>query len=138
MAPQLQALIFDVDGTLADTELHGHRIAFNRAFAQAGLGWEWSPELYGKLLKVTGGKERIRRYLDEYMPEFTAPGERDAFIAGLHRAKHALYAEMVAAGDVPQRPGVLRLLREARAAGLRLAVAAAAAVEGVEGVLAGW
>ena len=136
MAPQLQALIFDVDGTLADTELHGHRIAFNRAFAQAGLGWEWSPELYGKLLKVTGGKERIRSYLDEYLPEFTAPGERDAFIADLHRAKNALYAEMVAAGDVPLRPGVLRLLREARDAGLRLAIATTTSMENVEALLA--
>lgn len=136
MAPQLQALIFDVDGTLADTELHGHRIAFNRAFAQAGLEWEWSAELYGKLLKVTGGKERIRRYLDEYLPEFSAPGERDAFIGGLHRAKNALYAEMVAAGGVPLRPGVLRLLREARDAGLRLAIATTTSMENVEALLA--
>lgn len=132
----LEALIFDVDGTLADTEQHGHRVAFNRAFAQAGLDWDWSVELYGKLLKVTGGKERIRRYLDEYLPEFTAPGDRDEFIGGLHRAKNKLYAEMVAAGDVPLRPGVKRLLREARDAGLRLAIATTTSMENVEALLA--
>src|SRR3569832_1112480 len=110
MSMQLQALIFDVDGTLADTELHGHRVAFYCSFARAGLDWEWSVELYGKLLKVTGGKERIRRYLDEYLPVFVVPGDRDAFITGLHRAKNALYAEMVAAGDVPLRFGVFCLL----------------------------
>src|SRR3569832_2312129 len=136
MSMQLQALIFDVDGTLADTELHGHRVAFNRAFARAGLDWEWSAELYGKLLKVTGGKERIRRYLDEYLPAFEVSGDRDAFIAGLHRAKNALYAEMVAAGDVPLRPGVKRLLRAARVAGVRLAIATTTAMEIVEALLA--
>lgn len=136
MSMQLQALIFDVDGTLADTELHGHRVAFNRAFARAGLDWEWSAELYGKLLKVTGGKERIRRYLDEYLPAFEVPGDRDAFITGLHRAKNALYAEMVAAGDVPLRPGVKRLLREAREAGLRLAIATTTSMENVDALLA--
>lgn len=136
MNTQLQALIFDVDGTLADTEQHGHRVAFNRAFARAGLDWEWSVELYGKLLKTTGGKERIRRYLDEYLPAFEAPGDRDAFIAGLHRAKNTLYADMVAAGDVPLRPGVKRLLCEAREAGLRLAIATTTSMENVEALLA--
>ena len=59
----LEALLFDVDGTLADTERDGHRVAFNRAFAEAGLDWDWTPELYGRLLDVTGGKERIRHFL---------------------------------------------------------------------------
>lgn len=136
MNTQLQALIFDVDGTLADTELHGHRVAFNRTFARAGLDWEWSVELYGKLLKVTGGKERIRRYLDEYLPAFEAPEDRDEFIARLHRAKNSLYAEMVAAGDVPLRLGVKRLLREAHEAGLRLAIATTTSMENVEALLA--
>lgn len=135
MNTQLQALIFDVDGTLADTELHGHRVAFNRAFAEAGLDWDWSAELYGKLLKVTGGKERIRRYLDEYLPGFETPVERDEFIAGLHRAKNKLYAELIAAGDVPLRPGVKRLLCEARDAGLRLAIATTTSMENVEALL---
>ena len=78
--PELKALIFDVDGTLADTEKDGHRVAFNLAFQQAGLDWDWSVELYGQLLKVTGGKERIRYYLDEFNRDFQRPDNLDQFI----------------------------------------------------------
>ena len=70
---ELEALIFDVDGTLADTERDGHRIAFNRAFDEAGLDWVWSVDLYGKLLSVTGGKERIRHYLEHFNRVFERP-----------------------------------------------------------------
>ena len=70
---KLEALIFDVDGTLADTERDGHRTAFNRAFAEAGLDWDWSVKLYGELLSVTGGKERILYYIDRYRPAFPVP-----------------------------------------------------------------
>ena len=119
----LQALLFDVDGTLADTERDGHRIAFNQAFADAGLDWEWSPELYGELLAVTGGKERIRFYLDKYNPSFQRPAEFDSFVADLHKAKTKHYTELLNTGAIPLRPGVKRLLEEARAAGLRLAIA---------------
>ncbi|MBA1333281.1 CbbY, partial [Candidatus Endoriftia persephone str. Guaymas] len=81
---ELQALIFDVDGTLADTERDGHRVAFNKAFADAGLDWDWSVELYGQLLEVTGGKERIRFYLDHFNTGFERPDDLDSFIADLH------------------------------------------------------
>ena len=67
----LKALIFDVDGTLADTERDGHRVAFNQAFAEAGLDWDWTVSLYGDLLEVTGGRERILFYLDRYRPDFS-------------------------------------------------------------------
>ncbi len=120
---ELRALIFDVDGTLADTERDGHRVGFNRAFADAGLQWNWSEELYGKLLAVAGGKERIRHYIETYNPPFTPPADLTDFIAGLHRAKTHHYTQLLAQGEIPLRPGVKRLLTEARARGLRLAIA---------------
>lgn len=132
---ELQALIFDVDGTLADTERDGHRIAFNLAFAEAGLDWQWSEELYGQLLAVTGGKERIRYYLDKFNSGFERPEALDEFIAGLHKAKTKHYTQMLADGAIPMRPGVKRLLNEARAAGLRLAVATTTTPENVSALL---
>ncbi|MCU7851960.1 MAG: HAD family hydrolase [Candidatus Thiodiazotropha sp. (ex Monitilora ramsayi)] len=120
---QLSALIFDVDGTLADTERDGHRVAFNRAFTDAGLDWDWSVERYGKLLAVTGGKERIRHYLDHYNQNFQRPDDLDGFIAGLHASKTEHYTRMLSEGLIPMRNGVKRLLQEARDAGLRLAIA---------------
>lgn len=131
----LKALLFDVDGTLADTERDGHRIAFNRAFAEAGLDWEWSEELYGKLLAVTGGKERIRYYLDNFNSAFARPAELGEFIAGLHQAKTRHYVQMLAEGLIPLRPGVKRLICEARDAGMRLAVATTTTPENVSALL---
>lgn len=119
---ELQALLFDVDGTLAETE-EVHREAFNAAFAEAGLDWHWDQATYGELLNVTGGRERIRHFLDKYQPSFTPPPDLDDYIAGLHQAKTRIYTDRVAGGEVPLRPGVRRLLEEARAAGLRLAIA---------------
>lgn len=119
----LKALLFDVDGTLADTERDGHRVAFNMAFAEAGLDWDWSVELYGKLLEVTGGKERIRHYLETYNTTFRRPTELDSFIAGLHAAKTRHYTDLLAQGRIPLRAGVKRLLSEARDEGLLLGIA---------------
>jgi len=119
---ELEALIFDVDGTLADTERDGHRIAFNLAFADAGLDWDWTPELYGQLLAVTGGKERMRYYLSDFNHGFEAPADLDEFVRGLHAAKTEHYTRMLGEGVIPLRPGVRRLLEEARGAGLRMAV----------------
>lgn len=131
----LKALLFDVDGTLADTERDGHRVAFNRAFAEAGLDWEWSEELYGKLLAVTGGKERIRYYLDNFNTAFERPAELDEFIAGLHQSKTSHYVQMLSEGMIPLRPGVKRLISEARDAGMRLAVATTTTPENVRALL---
>lgn len=130
-----QALIFDVDGTLADTERDGHRPAFNAAFAEAGLDWDWTVPVYGELLAVTGGKERIRYFIERWRPPFQPPADLDAFIADLHRRKTAHYLEMLRTGAIPLRPGVLRLLREARSAGVRLAIATTTTPENVTTLL---
>lgn len=121
MQPNLEALLFDVDGTLADTE-EVHRQAFNLAFTGAGLDWYWSEDLYHELLKVTGGRERIRFYLQRDRPEFELPDDEDGFIADLHKQKTALYTGMLADGRVPLRPGVERLIKEAHDCGMRLAI----------------
>jgi HAD superfamily hydrolase (TIGR01509 family) len=131
----LEALIFDVDGTLANTERDGHRVAFNRAFAEAGLDWEWPVDLYGELLAVAGGKERLLQYIERYRPQCPAPQNLQDFVARLHAAKSRHYAELVAEGAVRVRPGVRRLLREARAAGLRLAIATTTAAESLKALL---
>lgn len=119
--PGLAALLFDVDGTLADTE-DIHRKAFNTAFATAGLDWFWDPGLYDQLLEVTGGKERIRFYLGCFSDDRAASSITDDFIASLHQEKTRIYTRTLAAGNVPLRPGVERLMQEARDSGLRLAL----------------
>ncbi|MBI3575602.1 MAG: HAD family hydrolase, partial [Gammaproteobacteria bacterium] len=99
----LKALLFDVDGTLADTERDGHRLAFNRAFAAAGLDWRWDVALYGELLAITGGKERMRHYVERYRPDYRKPPGFDDLVARLHAAKTAHYTALLAQGDIPLR-----------------------------------
>ena len=119
----LQALIFDVDGTLADTEL-AHLAAFNQAFAQEGIGWQWDVPLYTQLLEVSGGKERMLHYWKQVRPDVTDLGNRvQATIARLHELKTAAYEQAVRDGAVQLRPGVLKLIEAAHAEGLRLAIA---------------
>ncbi|WGR92725.1 HAD family hydrolase [Bradyrhizobium sp. ISRA443] len=113
-----RALIFDVDGTLAETE-EVHRRAFNEAFAEAGLDWSWDKVTYGRLLRVAGGKERIRAFDQRN----ATPSLTFADIADLHRIKTARYAALIAAGGCPLRPGVRAWLRSARSRGQRLAIA---------------
>jgi len=131
----LRALIFDVDGTLADTERDGHRPAFNAAFAGAGLRWHWDAATYGELLAVAGGKERIRHYAARHDPERAAAPGFGETVAGLHAAKTRHYLDHVAAGRVPLRPGVAALLAAARRQGLRLAIATTTTPDNVEALL---
>ncbi|MFM7450437.1 MAG: HAD family hydrolase [Leptolyngbyaceae cyanobacterium] len=132
---ELEALIFDVDGTISDTERDGHRIAFNRAFAEAGLEWDWSVELYHKILTVAGGKERILYYWELFHPDFKPEVDRWQWAAQLHRAKTRHYRDLIAGGIIPLRPGVRRLLQEARAEGIRLAIATTSAPDNVMALL---
>jgi HAD superfamily hydrolase (TIGR01509 family) len=131
----LKALIFDVDGTLADTERDGHRVAFNLAFKEAGLDWDWTVELYGKLLEITGGKERILHFINTCSPNYPEQSDLKGWIAGLHKAKTKFYTTLLADGTIPLRPGVRRLLEEARAKGLRLAIATTTTPENVDALL---
>ncbi len=125
----LKALIFDVDGTLAETE-EAHRRAFNETFSRWGLPWRWDRALYRRLLRTTGGKERIRAF-QATLPEAERPlGAED--IARLHREKTARYSEILAAGGLALRPGVADLIASARKAGLRIAVATTTNLPNVE------
>lgn len=131
----LKALLFDVDGTLADTERDGHRVAFNRAFAEAGLDWDWPEALYGRLLAISGGKERMDHYLRHHVCEGEPPTALKALIPDLHARKNRFYWDMLDRGEIGLRPGVERLLREARAAGLRLAIATTTTGDNVRSLL---
>ena len=131
---KLKALIFDVDGTLADTE-EAHRSAFNDAFRQHGLDWNWSKPVYARLLSVTGGKERLKAYIDT-LPlstrEHAALKER---IAAIHKTKTDIYASMVVAGQVSLRDGVQRLIDEAALANVQLAIASTTTLANIETLL---
>ena len=134
----LQALIFDVDGTLADTEA-AHRAAFNQAFDQEGLDWHWDEALYTQLLDVSGGKERLMHYWSQRHPEVRdvdGAGVRDT-IARLHELKTAAYEAMVNDGAVSLRPGVLHLIDAAGQAGLHLAIATTTSPVNIAALLRG-
>jgi HAD superfamily hydrolase (TIGR01509 family) len=120
----LKALIFDVDGTLADTE-SAHLQAFNSAFAESKLDWHWSVPEYTELLKVSGGKERIAHYWRDHPPDlrFIDGHSMITFIEQLHLEKTIVYEALVSQGAVRMREGVLDLIHEARREGLTLAIA---------------
>lgn len=123
-ASALKALIFDVDGTLADTET-AHRLAFNHAFEELGLGWHWDEARYTELLDISGGKERLLHYWKQVNPDvkdLNGHAVQDT-IARIHELKTAHYEAAVSGGAVALRPGVLALIDEALAAGLQLAIA---------------
>jgi HAD superfamily hydrolase (TIGR01509 family) len=121
MPHEMQALIFDCDGVLVDTERDGHRAAFNAAFRAEGLATDWPEDRYGELLTTGGGKERMRRHYDETGWPVAEP-DRDALILRLHLAKTDLFMQLIEQGALPLRPGVARMVDAALAAGLKVAV----------------
>jgi len=125
----LKALIFDVDGTLAETE-EAHRAAFNQTFEKWGLGWHWTEDDYRQLLKTTGGKERMRAH-QQTLPN-SARRLSDEDIAKLHIEKTAAYGAILASGQLQLRPGVADLITKARAGGLKVAVATTTNTPNVE------
>jgi HAD superfamily hydrolase (TIGR01509 family) len=125
-------LIFDLDGTISDTE-EVHRRAYNETFAAEKLTWNWTPELYGRLLSVTGGKERIRSYIERY--DAAGGPSMLARVDRLHEAKTARYQALVESGAAVLRPGIGRLVREASAEGVRIAIAATTSLQNVVSIL---
>ena len=132
---ELKALIFDVDGTLADTERDGHRVAFNQAFDELNIGWNWDIETYGKLLAVTGGKERMKFYATDFLNNENLPENLDAIIPDIHKTKTRHYMELLSTGAIPLRPGVERLINEARERGFRIAISTTTTPENVTSLL---
>ncbi|MEO6975231.1 MAG: HAD-IA family hydrolase [Gallionella sp.] len=130
----IKAIIFDVDGTLADTE-DGHRKSFNKAFAESGLDWDWDVALYEKLLKVTGGKERIKYFVDSFLTGFTKPDDYEGFVKKLHAVKTLHYTNMLGAGHIPLRPGITQFIHDAHAAGITLAIATTTTPQNVSALL---
>ena len=116
----LRALIFDVDGTIAETE-EAHRAAFNAAFKHFHLDWRWDRPLYKSLLKVTGGKERMRHFAEQHRPG--EANEIVPLIADIHAVKTEIFGGIVASGSVKPRPGVVELMKDAQANGIKLAIA---------------
>ncbi|WP_249998816.1 HAD-IA family hydrolase [Actinoplanes sp. M2I2] len=133
----MTALVFDCDGVLADTERYGHLPAFNATFEKFGLPVRWTEDEYAAKLRIGGGKERMAALFDD--PAFAAaagPGDRTEKLLTWHKAKTAAFRELVAAGKIPTRPGVSRIIRDALAAGWTVAVASTSAEESVRAVLA--
>lgn len=131
-APRPEAVVFDVDGTLVDSERHGHRVAFNLAFEELGLPYRWTEDEYGDLLRLTGGRRRIENYLAAHGID---EKERTELAAALHERKTALMTELIEEGRIKARPGANRLLAELAEAGCTLAVATTGSRGWVERVL---
>lgn len=130
----LEALIFDLDGTMADTE-EAHRQAFNAAFIKLELWWDWGPARYAELLEISGGVERLHYYVDTLKADAKERARLHAIVPAIHATKSEIYLELARAGKPPLRPGVKRLLAEAQAQGLKVAVVTTSATANARAVL---
>ena len=131
----LRALLWDVDGTLAETERHGHLVAFNQAFEQLGLPWRWSEARYGELLRVAGGRERLLADLGEQPAAPRDPAERAVLVERIHPLKNALYADLVRTAALPLRDGVSALFDDCARAQLPMAIVTTTSRANVEALL---
>ena len=131
----IKTLIFDVDGTLADTERDGHRVAFNKAFDELGVGWHWDVATYGELLKVTGGKARMKHYIDTHQGAGDGIDDVEKFVIKAHERKTVHYVDLLNQNAIPLRPGIERMFNEAREAGLGLAIATTTTPQNVTALL---
>jgi HAD superfamily hydrolase (TIGR01509 family) len=130
----IKAIIFDVDGTLSETE-EVHRNAFNSAFEEKGLPWHWDQSQYRQLLNVSGGKERILYFIEQYDRKYLEKEDLDEFIRDLHLTKTAQYTQLVRTGHARLRPGIRALIREISNHGIRLAIATTTSLPNVEALL---
>ena len=132
----IKALLWDVDGTIAETERDGHRVAFNRAFEALGLAWRWDEARYGELLRVTGGRERL---LHDMATRSDAPvllDERLALARRLHEVKNRAYGEIVASGSIQLREGVQPIMEQCRERGVRLGIVTTTSTANVQALMA--
>ena len=129
----LKAVIFDVDGTLAETE-ELHRAAFNAAFAEAGLDWSWDRDRYFELLAVEGGLARMRHYAETHRPRDLTTMEHAGDFERLHERKQALFVSMIEEGAA-LRPGVARLIEDLRSSGIKLAACTTSTRETFEALI---
>lgn len=133
---ELKAVLFDVDGTLSETERRGHLVAMNDAFKMAGLDWQWSEGLYGELLMVTGSIERLHHYVKKYQPECQyIDHDLDELILAIVKHKNANYRRIVESGMIPLRPGVERVLREINDSHVRMGIATTTTRQNVDALL---
>jgi HAD superfamily hydrolase (TIGR01509 family) len=131
---RLKAVLWDVDGTLAETERDGHRVAFNRAFEDCAVPWRWSEAHYGELLRITGGRERLLFDMNQ-RADAPPPSERDAIVRAVHAKKNAYYAELVNSAGIALRDGVLALMNECREREVRMGIATTTSRTNVDALL---
>jgi HAD superfamily hydrolase (TIGR01509 family) len=129
-----EAIIFDVDGTLSETE-EIHRRAFNQAFEMMGLSWHWDRSKYRQLLQVTGGKERIRHFIERHDPDLLHTEDLDGFVRGIHKTKTTIYTQLLAHGEAVLRPGIRETISLAIENGRRLAIATTTSPPNIEALL---
>ncbi len=131
----LKAVLWDVDGTLAETERDGHRVAFNLAFEAAGLPWRWDEAHYGELLRVTGGRERLLHDMNTRADAPALADERDALARAVHLSKNAIYAEVVRDAGIALRGGVASLMQQCRERGVRMGITTTTSRTNVDALL---